>query len=164
MTNLLEAPQQPKPPVRPSTPPAQRLGATIRNLMTSPKYGPVIVTAVLFIAVFVIGGVRYRGFFSGQVFLNLLVDNSYLIVLAVGMTFVILTGGIDLSVGAVVALSGMIAASLLQTGWSPGVVIPLLLVLTSVLGLLCCSCSSSCRRCSPREGAEPPGPVEPWAA
>ena len=37
--------------------------------------------------------------------LNLLVDNAYLIVLAVGMTFVILTGGIDLSVGAVVALS-----------------------------------------------------------
>ena len=37
---------------------------------------------------------------------NLLIDNSFLIVLAVGMTFVILTGGIDLSVGAVVALSG----------------------------------------------------------
>jgi simple sugar transport system permease protein len=52
------------------------------------------------------------------------------------MTFVILTGGIDLSVGAVVALSGMIAASLLQTGWSPAAVIPLILVLTSVLGLL----------------------------
>ena len=48
--------------------------------------------------------------------LNLLVDNAYLIVLAVGMTFVILTGGIDLSVGAVVALSTMIAASLLQAG------------------------------------------------
>ena len=48
--------------------------------------------------------------------LNLFVDNAYLIVLAVGMTFVILTGGIDLSVGAVVALSTMIAAALLQSG------------------------------------------------
>ena len=65
---------------------------SIRNLLTSPKYGPVTVTAVLFVAIFIIGGVRYRGFFSGQVFLNLLVDNAYLIVLAVGMTFVILTG------------------------------------------------------------------------
>jgi simple sugar transport system permease protein len=39
-----------------------------------------------------------------------LIDNAFLIVLAVGMTFVILTGGIDLSVGSVVALSTMIAA------------------------------------------------------
>ena len=110
----------------------------IRNLLTSPKYGPVTVTAVLFVAIFVIGGLRYSGFFSGQVVLNLLVDNAYLIVLAVGMTFVILTGGIDLSVGAVVALSGMIAASLLQAGWSPAVVIPLILVLTT-----CSACWSA---------------------
>ena len=72
---------------------------------TSPKSGPILVTAVLFVLIFVVGGVRYRGFFSGQVFLNLLIDNSYLIVLAIGMSFVIITGGIDLSVGAVVALS-----------------------------------------------------------
>ncbi|HEU0182533.1 MAG TPA: hypothetical protein VFR16_10130, partial [Agromyces mariniharenae] len=146
MTKLLDAPKRPERPARigaagpagPGRGPASRrsIGSGIRNLLTSPKYGPVTVTAILFVAIFVIGGVRYRGFFSGQVFLNLLVDNSYLIVLAVGMSFVILTGGIDLSVGAVVALSGMIAASLLQTGWSPGVVIPLILLLTSVLGLL----------------------------
>ncbi|HEX8489256.1 MAG TPA: galactofuranose ABC transporter, permease protein YjfF, partial [Propionibacteriaceae bacterium] len=80
-------------------------------------------------------GSRYTGFLSGQVILNLFVDNAYLIVLAVGMTFVILTGGIDLSVGAVVALSTIISASLLQAGWSAGLVIPLILVLTSVLGL-----------------------------
>ncbi|WP_235496815.1 galactofuranose ABC transporter, permease protein YjfF [Leifsonia sp. Root4] len=108
----------------------------IRDTFGSPKYGPVLVTLILFVAVFLAGGLRYRGFLSGQVFLNLLVDNAYLIVLAVGMTFVIITGGIDLSVGAVVALSTMIAASLLQSGWSPGVVIPLILVLTSLLGLL----------------------------
>ena len=86
-------------------------GARIRDAFTSPKYGPVLVTALLFVAVFVAGGIRYSGFLSGQVLLNLFVDNAYLIVLAVGMTFVILTGGIDLSVGAVVALSTMIAAS-----------------------------------------------------
>ncbi|BDZ46184.1 galactofuranose ABC transporter, permease protein YjfF [Naasia aerilata] len=105
-------------------------------MLTSPKHGPVVVTLVLLLAIFAIGGLRYRGFLGGQVFLNLFVDNAYLIVLAVGMTFVILTGGIDLSVGAVVALSTMIAASMLQAGWSPGVVIPLILIATSVLGLL----------------------------
>ena len=108
----------------------------VRDVLLSPKYGPVTVTAVLFVAVFVVGGLRYTGFFSGQVLLNLFVDNAYLIVLAVGMTFVILTGGIDLVVGAVVALSTMIVASLLQAGWPPAVVIPLILVLTSALGLL----------------------------
>ena len=64
----------------------------------------------LFVGMFAAGGVRYEGFADPQVFLNLLVDNAFLIVLAVGMTFVILTGGIDLSVGSVVALSTMIAA------------------------------------------------------
>ena len=114
----------------------RRLLGRVASAFTSPKYGPVLVTLVLLIAVFLIGGSRYRGFVSGPVILNLFVDNAYLIVLAVGMTFVILTGGIDLSVGAVLALSTMIAASLLQSGWSAAVVIPLILVLTSVLGLL----------------------------
>ena len=115
--------------------PLQRTGARFVDLFTSPKSGPVLVTGLLFILMFIVGGLRYHGFFTGQVLLNLLIDNAYLIVLAVGMTFVILTGGIDLSVGAVVALATMIAASLLQAGWAPGVVIPLILVATSVLGL-----------------------------
>ncbi|GAA3910552.1 galactofuranose ABC transporter, permease protein YjfF [Microbacterium invictum] len=116
--------------------PAQRVTAGIGRTFTSPKYGPVLVTGILFIAIFVGGGMRYGNFLTGQVFLNLFVDNAYLIVLAVGMTFVILTGGIDLSVGAVVALSGMMAASLLQTGWPAPVVIATILLSTSVLGLL----------------------------
>ena len=122
-------------PFPPATGAGRVLGG-IRDVFTSPKYGPVLVTFLLLIVVFAVGGSRYRGFVSGPVILNLFVDNAYLIVLAVGMTFVILTGGIDLSVGAVVAMSTMIAASLLQAGWSAGVVIPLILVVTSVLGLL----------------------------
>jgi ribose/xylose/arabinose/galactoside ABC-type transport system permease subunit len=70
------------------------------------------------------------------VVLNLFIDNAFLIVLAVGMTFVILTGGIDLSVGSVVALSTMIAASLLQSGWSPPAVIAVVLVVGTTLGVL----------------------------
>jgi ribose/xylose/arabinose/galactoside ABC-type transport system permease subunit len=108
----------------------------IVDVFTSPKSGPILVTAVLFLLIFIAGGIRYRGFFSGQVLLNLLIDNSYLIVLAIGMSFVIITGGIDLSVGAVVALSTIIAARLLQAGWNPAVVIVAILVATSTLGLL----------------------------
>ncbi len=68
--------------------------------------------------------------------MNLLVDNAYLIVLAVGMTFVILTGGIDLSVGAVVALSTVIVATTLQAGWPMPLAVGAVLVVGPLLGLL----------------------------
>src|SRR3954465_6095688 len=71
-----------------------------------------------------------------QVFLNLLVDNAYLIVLAVGMTFVILTGGIDLSVGSVVALSTVIVATTLRDGWPMPLAVVTVLVVGPALGLL----------------------------
>ena len=65
--------------------------------------------------------VRVRGsFFSPQVFLNLFIDNAFLLIVAIGMTFVILSGGIDLSVGSVIALTTMVSAALLEHhGWSP---------------------------------------------
>ena len=84
---------------------------------------------------FGIGSARYDGFFSLQVLLNLFIDNAYLIVLAVGMTFVIITGGIDLSVGSVVALSGVLAAKLLATGWSAVAVLLVVLLVGTSLGL-----------------------------
>ena len=111
-------------------------GTGTRRWVPSARYASIIVTASLLVVMFIAGSLRYRGFFSGQVVLNLFVDNAFLIVLAVGMTFVILTGGIDLSVGSVVALSTMIAASLLRAGWPAGVVILVVLLAGTTLGLL----------------------------
>ena len=79
-----------------------------------------IATVALLLLLSVVGGIRYEGFLAPQVFLNLLIDNAFLLVVAVGMTFVILTGGIDLSVGAVVAFTTVLLASLVQKhGWHP---------------------------------------------
>jgi simple sugar transport system permease protein len=90
---------------------------------------PVLASVLLLLAMVTFGSVMYTGFFSAQVFLNLLIDNAFLLVVAVGMTFVILTGGIDLSVGSVVALTTMVSAELVEhRHWPPGVVIPLVLV------------------------------------
>jgi simple sugar transport system permease protein len=61
---------------------------------------------------------------------------STVAIVALGMTLVIATGGIDLSVGAVVALSGVMAASLFQSGWPAYVVIPLVIVSGSLIGLV----------------------------
>jgi simple sugar transport system permease protein len=101
----------------------------------NPKYLPLAATISLFVAMATIGSVLYSGFFSAQVFLNLLVDNAFLIVVAVGMTFVILSGGIDLSVGSVIALTTMVSAALVEhRGWSPAVVIPLVLAMGAAFG------------------------------
>jgi simple sugar transport system permease protein len=95
---------------------------------------PLGITMLLFAGMAVFGSIRYDGFLSPQVFLNLLIDNAFLCVVAVGMTFVILSGGIDLSVGAVIALTTMISAALLEAGWNPWASMALVLVLGSLFG------------------------------
>ena len=93
-----------------------------------------MVTVVLLLAMLVAGGQAYEGLLSLQVMLNLLIDNAFLLVIAIGMCFVILSGGIDLSVGAVLALATMIAAWLLQAGWPPLAVIATVLLLGAAFG------------------------------
>ncbi|UOQ50120.1 sugar ABC transporter permease YjfF [Gracilibacillus caseinilyticus] len=109
----------------------------INRLSLDYKQLPLIATISLFVLMFSFGSVRYTGFFSAQVFLNLFIDNAFLIVIAVGMTFVIISGGIDLSVGSVIALTSMVAASLTMSAqWSPFIVIPISLLIGTVLGLV----------------------------
>ncbi|QGQ44786.1 galactofuranose ABC transporter, permease protein YjfF [Metabacillus sediminilitoris] len=111
-----------------------------KRLQLDSKHLPLAATIGLFIMMFIFGSLRYTGFFSTQVFLNLFIDNAFLIVVAVGMTFVILSGGIDLSVGSIIALTSMVAASLtMNTGLSPVLVIPLSLLVGTVLGF-CMGC------------------------
>ena len=100
------------------------------------RYLSPIASVILFVALFTTVIVRYDFASPAQVFLNLLVDNAHLIVLAVGMTFVILTGGIDLSVGSVVALSTVILAKTLQSGWPAPIAIATVLIVGPLLGLL----------------------------
>ncbi|KQY06700.1 ABC transporter permease [Mycobacterium sp. Root135] len=100
------------------------------------RYLSPIGSLVLFIVMFTAVVARYDFASPTQVFLNLLVDNAYLIVLAVGMTFVILTGGIDLSVGSVVALSTVILATALKAGWPMPLAVGAVLVVGPLLGVM----------------------------
>jgi len=111
-------------------------GRARSRFLPDARYAPVLATFGLLVLIFVIGANRYTGFLAGQTIFNLFIDNSFLIVLAVGMTFVILTGGIDLSVGSVVALSAIVAASLLKHGFPAAVAIVAVLVMGAVFGLL----------------------------
>ncbi len=71
---------------------------------------PVVVTGVLFVIMYANGWYRYS--FDDQVLPNLVINNCYLVVAAIGATFVIITGGIDLSIGSVIGFSGMLLAEL----------------------------------------------------
>jgi galactofuranose transport system permease protein len=94
-------------------------------------------TVVLLVLLLTVGGVLYDGFAAPQVMLNLLIDNAYLLVLAVGMSLVILSGGIDLSVGAVLALSTTVAAWLLHKGqWPAPVVMGVVLAGGTLFGVM----------------------------
>jgi galactofuranose transport system permease protein len=77
---------------------------------------PLAATALVLVAVFAAGALRYDHFASWMVVRNLLVDNAFLLIAATGATFVILSGGIDLSVGAVMALTSVLVAKLVEHG------------------------------------------------
>jgi simple sugar transport system permease protein len=101
------------------------------NAQTLPSW----VAVLLFVAMFAAGSLAYRGFFSGQVLLNLLIDNAFLLVVAIGMTFVILSGGIDLSVGSVVALTTMVLAwGVERAQWPPALMIAIVMVGGTLFG------------------------------
>ena len=93
-------------------------------------------TIGLFSLMFGVSSVTLPGFFSLQNFYYLLIDNAYLIIMAVGMTFVIISGGIDLSVGSLLALTTMVTSSLVEKQLvNPMIVIPLVLLMGTVFGL-----------------------------
>ena len=106
------APLQPTTPagVVPGAAPASPPPARWRTMLRG--QGALIALAV----VFVIGVARYAAFATPENLINVLRQNSMVGLVALGMTFVILTGGIDLSVGAVLAVAGVVAAALSPQG------------------------------------------------
>lgn len=94
----------------------------------------ILSTLLLIILLYGAGSFLYTGFFSWQVFFNLFIDNAYLIIVATGLAFVIITGGIDLSVAAVVAFISVVSASLLQQGMNAYVVMAICLIIGILFG------------------------------
>ena len=98
-----------------------------------------LITIVLFVILYAAGCVVYgsRGFTNLQTFLNLFRTNAGLICVSCGLTCVMLTGGIDISVGSLVALDCMLLAyGMSEWGLSAPVMVLLVLVLGVVFGLV----------------------------
>jgi len=105
---------------------------TNRHASLMPSFAALGVLVLLLIA----AQLYFGDFVSPGNMSALLLDNAYLMVIAVGMTFVILTAGIDLSVGSVMAFTGILLAHLLGGGMSAVVAVPVILCAGAVIGLL----------------------------
>jgi simple sugar transport system permease protein len=99
------------------------------------RFLPLLITTAVFLLGFLFCAAQFHNFASPRVVCNLLTDNAFLGILAVGMTFVILSGGIDLSVGSVVAFTTvLLAVAIEQLGLSPLVAFPLVLAVGAGFG------------------------------
>ncbi len=85
---------------------------TFWNKVFNPNFIMVYAAVLIFLIIYVFGAIMYGkvGFTTLRTFINMFIDNSYYGISAVGMTMVLITGGIDLSVAAVASLTGMIIA------------------------------------------------------
>ena len=83
------------------------------------KYLPLAATVAVFAILFLTGGYLYNNFLSTLVLGDILADNAFVIIAAIGTTFVILSGGIDLSIGSMIGFVGVAMANLDQIGWHP---------------------------------------------
>ncbi len=101
------------------------------------KHITILAAVVVYLALYAAASVRYDGFFSVPVFVNFLGNNAVLGVVAVGMTFVILSGGIDLSVGAVMSFSSVVIGVLImEHQWHPLAAMAMALAGGTALGAL----------------------------
>ena len=107
-----------------------------------------LITIALFFVMYVVGCVLFKdqGFAKTQNFLNLFISNAGLIVIGIGMTVVMITGGIDISVGSFVAMGCMMLAWMMEKA-GMGAILAVLIVLVTgiVFGLVQEIGRASCR-------------------
>lgn len=96
---------------------------------------PFLTTVAIFLLAYAICIIQFPNMLSTRVIGNLLTDNAFLGIAAVGMTFVILSGGIDLSVGSVIAFTSVFVAVMVgQLGVHPLMAFGLVLVIAALFG------------------------------
>lgn len=88
---------------------------------------------VVLLLVGLIASIRFDSFLTVRNLENVALQASFLGLIAVGMTFVIISGGIDLSVGSLLALGGVLAALAVQTAWPLALLVPV--VVCGLIGL-----------------------------
>jgi len=103
---------------------------SIKELLKKREITLILLVIILTAAV----NMRAPGFVAGENISRIINDTSILIMVAIGQFFVILTGGIDLSVGSIIAFSGMSASMINQ--YNPSMPVIYVLLIGTVVGLL----------------------------
>ena len=116
-----------------ATPKAKK---AVKGFNFNPQMIPTVTAVVIFILMLVMGQALFGTYARMGFFSSLFMDHAYLIILAVAMTLPILTGGIDLSVGAVVAITAVVGVKMTIAGVPAVVAILVMLVIGAVFGLL----------------------------
>ena len=109
----------------------QTLGARLSN---SRRFLPLAATIAMFGLVYAFGVLSFPAMQDSQPLFNLVNTAPFVLIAVVGQALVIISGGIDLSVGGVIALTTVATAVLLQADWNPAVVIVLMLLMGVSLG------------------------------
>ena len=98
---------------------------------------PFVTTLGIFVIAYALCVLQFPNMFSTRVVGNLLTDNAFLGIAAVGMTFVILSGGIDLSIGSVIAFASVFVAVMVNSlGVHPLIAFAAVLVISTIFGIL----------------------------
>ncbi|KJF67022.1 ABC transporter permease [Rhizobium nepotum 39/7] len=98
---------------------------------------PFLTTLTIFVIAYLLCVLQYPAILSTRVIGNLLTDNAFLGIAAVGMTFVILSGGIDLSIGSVIAFTSVFVAVMVGTyNIHPLLAFAIVLVVSTLFGCL----------------------------
>ena len=99
------------------------------------KLPPVAITAIVLVVGFAICAMQFPNIASTRVVANLLTDNAFLGIVATGMTFVIISGGIDLSVGSVIGFTTVfVALAIERLGLPPLLAFAAILLLCAAFG------------------------------
>lgn len=107
------------------------------SLLPSRDKLPLLTTCFVCLVLYAIASFKYPGFFAVQNTVDLVRNNAVLGLAAIGMTFVIISGGIDLSVGAIVGCGSIFIATRIQGhGWHPFAAYLVLLAASTALGIV----------------------------
>lgn len=119
----------------------------VRRIVTSPESGLLLVVLLVTVTLTLLAGTHVNratgevvnNFWNSHTLIQTATDASFFAVMAIGATMVIISGGIDLSVGSIYALSGVVMALLLRAVGPMGTVptVALGLVACTGVGLLC---------------------------
>ncbi len=107
-----------------------------RRVLPPPVTPAEMVLVAVLVVLWIALAAATPAFLSAGSIIPLLVEVAPVALIGIGMTFVIITGGIDLSVGSVMAFTGIWCADLLAAGHSAALVVPLIILGGAAIGLL----------------------------